>query len=82
MSGVGRWMGVLDGSGDRRRGRGSFLGGVEFGASHRNQWGLCCIDVRQRRTLPKLLLETCCYISRQINFDLSVNKYQTAVDQF
>ena len=34
MSGVGRGMSVLDGSGDRRRGRGSF--GGEFGASHCN----------------------------------------------
>jgi len=39
VSGVGRGMGVLDGDGDRRRGRGSFVG--EFGASHCNQWGLC-----------------------------------------
>jgi len=35
MSGVGRGMGVLDGSGDRRRERGSF--GVNVGASHCNQ---------------------------------------------
>jgi len=47
VSGVGRRMGVLDGGGDRRRGRGSF--GGEFGASHCNQWGL--FDA----TLPKLL---------------------------
>ena len=40
---VGRGMGVLDGSGDRRRGRGRFSG--EFGASHCNQWGLCCVVV-------------------------------------
>jgi len=32
-------MGVLDGGGDRRRGRDSF--GGEFGASHCNQWDLC-----------------------------------------
>jgi len=34
VSGVGRGMGVLDGSGDGRRGRGSF--GGEFEASHCN----------------------------------------------
>jgi len=39
VRGVGRGMGVLDGGGDRRRGKGSF--GGEFGASHCNQWGLC-----------------------------------------
>jgi len=38
VNGVGRGMGVLDGSG-YRRGEGQFWG--EFGASHRNQWGLC-----------------------------------------
>jgi len=48
-------MGVLDGSGDRQRGRGSFSG--EFGASHCNQRGLCCIVVQQQRALPKLLWE-------------------------
>jgi len=41
VRGVGRGMGVLDGSGDHRRGRG------RFGASHYNQWGL--------RALLKLL---------------------------
>jgi len=44
VSGVGRGMGVLDGGGDRRRRRGSF--GGEFGVSHCNQWGLCCVVVR------------------------------------
>ena len=39
VSGVGRWMSVLDGGGDRRRGRGSF--GGEFESLHCNQWGLC-----------------------------------------
>ena len=53
VSGVGRGMGVLDEGGDRRRGKGSF--GGEFGASHCNQWVLCCIDVRERRAIPKLL---------------------------
>ena len=54
VSGIGRGMGViLVGSGYCRRGRGSFWG--EFGASHCNQWGLCCIVMRERRSLPKLL---------------------------
>ena len=30
--------------GDRRRGRSSF--GGEFGTSHCNQWGLCCVVVQ------------------------------------
>jgi len=47
VSGVGRVMGVLDGGGDRQRGRGSF--GGEIGASHCNQWVLC------DAALPKLL---------------------------
>ena len=38
VRGVGRGTGVLDGGGDRRRGRGSFRD--EFGASHCKQWGL------------------------------------------
>ena len=53
VSGVGRGTGVLDGGGDRRRGRGSF--GGEFWASHCNQWGFCCIVVREQRALLKLL---------------------------
>ena len=36
VSGIGRGMGVLDGSRDRRMGRGSF--GSKCGASHCNQW--------------------------------------------
>jgi len=40
VSGVGREMGVLDGSRGRRRGRGSFAG--ECGASHCNQWQGAC----------------------------------------
>ena len=44
-------MGVLDGGGDYRMERDSFEG--EFGASHCNQWVLCCIIVRERRDLPK-----------------------------
>jgi len=47
VSGVGRYMGVLDRGRDRRRRRGSF--GGEFGASHCKQWGLC------DAALPKLL---------------------------
>jgi len=44
VSGFGRGMGVLDGGGDRRRGRGSF--GGKCGASHRNyQWELCCVVI-------------------------------------
>ena len=39
VRGVGRGMGVLDGGGDRRRGKGS--SGGKYGASHCNQWGLC-----------------------------------------
>ena len=45
VNGVGRRMGVLDRDSDRRRGRGSF--GGEFGASHCNQWDLCCLVVRK-----------------------------------
>jgi len=51
VSGVCR--GMRKRGGDRRRGRGSF--GCKCGASHCNQWGLCCIVVRERRALPKLL---------------------------
>jgi len=51
VSGVGRGMNVLHGGGDRRRG--SSVG--EFGAFHCNKWRLCCVVVRQRRALPKLL---------------------------
>jgi len=39
VRGVGRGMGVLDESGDRRRGRGSFRG--EFGAPIVTNGGLC-----------------------------------------
>ena len=41
MSGIGLGMDVLNFGGDHRRGRGSF--GGEFGSSHCNQWGLCCV---------------------------------------
>ena len=44
VSGVGQGMGVLVGDSYCQRGRGSF--GGEFGASHFNQWGLCCVVVR------------------------------------
>jgi len=53
MSGDCRGMGVLDAGGDRRRERDSC--GGEIGASHCNQRGLCCVAVRGRRALPKLL---------------------------
>jgi len=53
VSEASRRMGVLDGGSDRRRRRGSF--GGEFGVSHCNQWGLCCIVVRERCALLKLL---------------------------
>jgi len=53
VSGVGRVMGALDEFGDRRRRRGSFENNC--GASHCNQWGLCCVVVGERRALPKLL---------------------------
>ena len=43
MGSVGRGMVVLDGSAGSQREKGSFEG--EFGASHFNQWGLCCIVV-------------------------------------
>jgi len=52
VSGVDRDMGVLDGNGDRRRGRSSF--GGYCGASHSNQWELCCVIVREGHALPKL----------------------------
>jgi len=44
VSGIGQEMGVLDRGGYHRWVRGSFLG--IFGASHCNQWGLCCIVVQ------------------------------------
>jgi len=47
---VGRGLGVLDRGGDCQRGTGSFEG--EFGVYHCNQWGLCCIVVRERRLFP------------------------------
>jgi len=53
VSGVGQGMGVLHGAGDRRRERAVW--GGEFGTSHCNQLGLCCVVVRERRALPKLL---------------------------
>jgi len=44
VSEVGRGMGVLDFGGDRREGEGAVFG-CEYGASHCNQWGLCCVVV-------------------------------------
>ena len=46
VSEVSRGMGVLDGV-VIVEGKG-LLGG-EFGASHCNQWGLCCVVVRKCR---------------------------------
>jgi len=55
VSVVGYGTGVLDGVGDCRRGRGSFMG--EFGASsHCNQWGLCCVVVRKCANLSSCRL--------------------------
>jgi len=53
VSAVCRGMGVLDGV-DNRRMKGNSFGG-KFGASRCNQQGLCCVVVRERRALPKLL---------------------------
>jgi len=52
VSGVDREMGVLDGV-MIIEGKGQFWG--EFGTSHCSQWGLCCVVVRERCTVPKLL---------------------------
>jgi len=46
VSGVCQGIGVIDDGGDRRTGRGSF--GDEFGASHCNQWGLCCVIISKQ----------------------------------
>jgi len=55
VSGVGRRMGVLDKGGDHRKGRGSF--GTNLGVPYCSQWGLCCVDVQERRTVPKITFE-------------------------
>jgi len=47
---------------DRWKGRGSFR--VKCGASHWNQWGLCCIVVRDRRAVPKVLWEDLLHICK------------------
>ena len=52
VSEVGRGTGVLDGW-LSSKGKEQFRG--ELGASHCNQWEHCCIVVRERRTLLKLL---------------------------
>jgi len=54
VSGVLRGMGVFDGSGDRRRGRGSF-GGTCL-ASNCNQRGLCCVVVQKCVNRPSCSL--------------------------
>jgi len=56
VNGAGRVMGVLDGGGDRRRGRGSF--GNEFGAFHCNQWELCCVVVEHISAHTRRLCDT------------------------
>ena len=58
VSGVGRWRGVLDGGGHRRREIGSF--GGEFGASCCNQSGHSFVVVREQRALLKLLWGRTC----------------------
>jgi len=58
VSGVGLGMGVIDFSGDRRRGRGSF--GDELGTSHCNQWGLC--DALFSNYFEDLLGLRCCCV--------------------
>ena len=88
MSGVGRGMGVLDGGGDRQR-EGSFEG--KYGASHSNQWGLCCVLVQERRALPKLLWGGLVYpvhrirLSNRFSFCMSVclivNRSATVVER-
>jgi len=42
---VSRGTGVLDGGGDHRRGKSWFRG--KFETSHCNQWGICCVVVRE-----------------------------------
>ena len=73
VSGVGRGMGVFDGDGDRRRGRGSF--GSKCGASNCNQWGLCGVVILCRQgghtAVPKLLRDLFLFSAAgQINFNL------------
>jgi len=50
VSGVCRWMGVLDGGGDRRRGRGIL--GMNFGRPIVTNGDFVAF-VRERRALPK-----------------------------
>jgi len=56
-------MHVLDGGGDRRR---EWAVWGELGASHCNQRGLCCIVVRERRTLPKLIWDDLFHIVQEL----------------
>jgi len=60
ISGIGREIGVLYGSGDRQMGRGSF--GGKCGASHCNQWDSLCEGWRRRSS--QITLEFSC-IGRQ-----------------
>ena len=75
VSRIGRGMDVLDGGGYRRRERGSF--GGKFLACHCNQWGLCCVAVRERRTLPKLLWEDLFRFVANLLYNLLYNKFTT-----
>jgi len=54
VSGVGRGMGVLDGV-VIVEGEWALRGNVGCPIVICNQWGLCCVVVRERHTLPKLL---------------------------
>jgi len=56
VSGIGRGIGVLDRSGDCRRGRGSFRG--QCGTSHCYQWNSLC----EGRLFPNYF-GISCYIS-------------------
>jgi len=66
------------------KGKGQFWG--DFGASHCNQspWGLCCVVVRERHTLPKLLwedlLQFICYLIT-LEFNMDAASFSTTVGQ-
>jgi len=46
--------------------------GGEFGSSHSNQWGLCCVVVQERRALPNYLGRTCLPSLRTMGWILSL----------
>jgi len=58
VCGIGQGMGILDWVGNRRR-KGAVLED-EFGTSHCNQWGLCCIVVRETRSSQITCYNTDC----------------------